>query len=145
MGKYQEYLATAEYAEEYMPSVEECGNYSSAVATKKKSGFLFVTYTVGLFLSYNEEEYCRQKEEILANRVFFQADDEDLESDCSASVDGYKLRLVRQEYHYATYKMGLLIGVNDAKQKICYLYYYDFDLDVLDNLYTFVKTYFTMP
>jgi len=35
--------------------------------------------------------------------------------------------------------------VNDAKQKICYLYYYDFDLDVLDNLYTFVKTYFTMP
>ena len=52
---------------------------------------------------------------------------------------------VKQEYPLSTYKMGLLIGMNDQTQKICYLYYYDFDLDILDDLDLYVRTYFSMP
>ncbi len=141
---YNKYLAKVEYAKEYMPSVENCGEYSSVLATYKLTTFLFDTYTVGLFLSYDQEEYQKQREEIALEYVFFTPDDETLQSDCDAAVEGYDIRLVKQEYIQPTYKMGLLIGFDDSKQKICYLYYYDFDLDVLDNLDGYVRQYFEM-
>ena len=146
IDKYPEYLGQVAYAEEYMPNIEQCGNYSSMLATYKKSGvIIFVTDTVGLFLSYNEDEYYEQKEEMLSSFEFFYPEDEELESDCDAVVDGYNIHLVKQEYPLSTYKMGLLIGMNDQTQKICYLYYYDFDLDILDDLDLYVRTYFSMP
>ena len=141
---YDKYLAKVEYAKDYMPSVENCGEYSSVLATYKCTVFLFETYTVGLFLSYDQEEYQKQREEIALEYVFFTPDDEALQSDCDAAVKGYNIRLVKQEYMLTTEKMGLLIGFDDAKQKICYLYYYDFDLDVLDNLDGYVRQYFEM-
>ena len=146
IDKYPEYLRQVAYAEDYMPSIEQCGNYSSMLATYKKSGdIFFITDTVGLFLSYNEDEYNEQKEEMLSSFEFFYPEDEELESDCDAVVDGYNIHLVKQEYPLSTYKMGLLIGMNDQMQKICYLYYYDFDLDILDDLDFYVRTYFSMP
>ena len=144
VNEYPKYLSKVEYAEDYMPSMEQCGNYSSMLITYKKSGILFEIYTLGLFLSYNEDEYNQQKETILSSCEFFNPEDEELNSDCDALVDGYSIRLVKQEYPLDTYKMGVLIGLNDEKQKICYLYYYDFDLDILDDLDTYVKTYFNM-
>ena len=72
IDKYPEYLGQVAYAEEYMPNIEQCGNYSSMLATYKKSGvIIFVTDTVGLFLSYNEDEYYEQKEEMLSSFEFF--------------------------------------------------------------------------
>ena len=140
--QYNIYRAKVQYAEEYMPKIEQCGNYCSMRSTYKQSGFLFITDTIGLFLSYQEEEYQQQKEAILFSYDFFHPEDEDLSSDCEASVAGYTILLAKEEYPLDTYKMGLLIGINDTQQKICYLYYYDFDLDVLDDLDEYIKMYF---
>ena len=144
LNEYDEYLSKVEYAEDYMPSLEQCGNYSSFFATHKHQSFYLETETVVLFLSYNEDEYNKQKEAILLNYVFYDSEDKGLESDCDAVVDGYNIKLVNRNYPLETYKMGLLIGMDDANKKICYLFYYDFDLDDLDDLDAYVESYFYM-
>ena len=128
-----------------MPPVEQWGNYSSATMTYAHENFvIFDTYTVGLFLSYSEDEYSRQKENILASYVFFEQSDEELSSDCDAVWGGYTIRLVKREYPQETYRTGLLIGIDDSACKICYLFYFDFDLDVLDDLDAYLKEFFYM-
>ena len=141
--KYDNYLSKVEYAENYMPNADACGNYSSLTATYKHEFLLFFeVHTVGLFLSYNENEYASQKNHIITNYEFFTPDDVSLESDCDATVGNYNIRLVNYEYKYSTTQMGLLIGMDDTNHKICYLFYYDFDLDVMDNLDAYIKDYF---
>lgn len=144
MGKYEEYLAKVEYAADYMPQPNECGDYTSATVTyKKKLMLLFESYSVGLFLSYDNAEYNKQKELILADYNFLTSDS--AESDPDASVGGYSIRLADKEYPLQTYKMGLLVGINDSENKICYLFYYDLDLDVLDDLDSYVEEFFFFP
>lgn len=143
--EYTQYLAKVEYAEEFMPRIEACGRYSSFVATYKAVHGLFETYTVGLFLTYGEEEYREQKQAIESSYAFFCAEDEDLTSDCDGAVGNYMIRLVDGDYPLETYKMGLLIGTSDAERAICYLFYYDFDLDILDDLDAYVRSYVYIP
>ena len=142
-ARYEKYLSKVEYSESHMPDLEQCGNYSSMNATYTYECFLFFdVYTVGLFLSYSESEYEAQKNNILSNYEFFKPDDENLKSDCNATVKNYNIQLVKAEYEYSTIKMGLLIGTDDSNCKICYLFYYDFDLDVMDDLDTYIENYF---
>ena len=54
IDEYYEYLVKVRYAEDYMPGKENCGNYSSIYATYKRTFAIFETFTVGLFLSYDE-------------------------------------------------------------------------------------------
>ena len=141
--KYEKYLSKVEYATDFMPDTDACGNYSSLTATYQHEDlFFFDVYTVGLFLSYNESEYEAQKNQIFSNYEFFTSDDESLKSDCDATIKNYNIQLVKGEYEYSTIKMGLLIGTDDTNHKICYLFYYDFDLDILDDLDTYIKNYF---
>lgn len=144
IDEYYEYLAKVRYAEDYMPGEDHCGHYSSIHATYKRTILMFETYTVGLFLSYDEAEYQKQIEVIQSNYVFFNTEEDELRSDHDATVDRYNIQLVKNEYPLETYKMGLLIGMDDTNQKICYLYYYDFDLDELDNLDEYIKSNFYM-
>ncbi len=142
IGEYSGYLDKVEYAGDFMPTEAEWGNYSSMRSTYKHTAMFFDTYTVGLFLTYTEDEYIKQKEKVLSEYSFFNEGDEGLESDCNADVGGYSIQLTRQDYPYNTYKIGLLIGTDDEEGKICYLFYNDFDLDVLDNLDTYIRKYF---
>lgn len=144
IDEYYEYLAKVRYAEDYMPGKENCGNYSSIYATYKRTFAIFETFTVGLFLSYDEAEYHKQIEAIQSNYVFFNTEEDELQSDPDAVVDGYNIQLVKQEYPLETYKTGLLIGMDETNRKICYLFYYDFDLDELNNLDDYIESNFTM-
>ena len=145
-AEYEKYLSKVEYAESYMPGLEQCGNYSSMNATYKHEYLLFFdVYTVGLFLSFDKSEYEIHKNDILSRYKFFTPDDESLKSDCDATIKNYNIQLVNDEYEYSTIKMGLLIGMDDTDCKICYLFYYDFDLDVMDNLDTYIEDFFYFP
>lgn len=145
-AEYENYLSKVEYSEDYMPSMAWCGNYSSATATYKHEYLIFFdVYTVGLFLSYNEYEYNSQKNAILSDYKFFSVGDESLDSDCDATIEDYNIQLVKDEYEYSTMKMGLLIGLDDTNYKICYLFYYDFDLDSLDDLDSYIEDFFYFP
>ena len=145
IDEYYKYLGKVRYAEDYMPSVEQCGNYSSIMATYKSTVPIFETHTVGLFLSYDEAEYNKQINAIQNNFVFFNTDDDELQSDHVAVVGGYNIQLVKQEYPLETCKTGLLIGMDETNRKICYLFYYDFDLDELDDLDDYIESNFNMP
>lgn len=144
--KYHAYLSQVVYSQEYMPSIDQCGEYINVSATYKRlSMFLFETNTVGLFVTYDDTEYQKQIERISSQYSFYLVDDEALESDCDAVVGDYSIRLVKAEYDLPTYKTGLLIGTDDKNCRICYLYYYDFDLDVLDDLEEFINDSFRIP
>ena len=41
LNEYDEYLSKVEYAEDYMPSLEQCGNYSSFFATQGPTNTVF--------------------------------------------------------------------------------------------------------
>ena len=145
-GEYEEYLGRVEYADVYMPPLALCGEYSAFCATYKyRFVVMFETYTVGLFLSYGEDEYEAQKAAVLSRYEFFDAEDETLVSDPDATAEGYHFRLVKQDYPLETYKVGLLIGTDDADRRICYLYYYDCDLDVLNNLDVYIREHAYLP
>ena len=140
---YKVYLDKVEYAKDYMPSIASCGNFLSVVSTYKKTVIFFDVYTLGLFLSYDEEEYNKQKEHIIQNYTF--SDESESKSDSLAKVNGYIIKLVEEDYPLETYKMGFLIGTDDNNHRIGYMYYYDFDLDVLDDLDSYVESYFEIP
>lgn len=145
ISKYSDYLAQVYHSELYMPASSTLGTYSDIHLTSQRTIIaIFQTDTVGLFLSYDEDNYKSQKECILENYTFYLADDPGLESDPDACIDGYDIKLVKATYDLPTHKMGLLIGINDSECKICYLYYYDFDLDILDDLDHYIASYFTM-
>lgn len=144
--KYEAYLSEVAYSKDYMPSIGQCGEYVTATATyKRRTVLLFDTRTVGLFVTYDDAEYQKQIEKISSEYAFFSADDEALQSDCHAVVGEFSIRLVKTEYDLPTYKMGLLIGMDNANNGICYLYYYDFDLDVLDDLEEYIFDSFRIP
>ena len=143
---YGEYLCRVPYAEDYMPTEEQLGDYSSLQMTYRHRWLLiFDNDAMGLFVSYQEEAYDAQKEEILSGYPFASGEDGESASDAEATVGGYHIRLVQQDYPLETYKMGLLIGLDDENQKICYLFYYDPDLDVLHDLESYVKENFYLP
>ena len=143
--QYRRYLSKVEYAASYMPDIAACGDPSSMTATYQHDYLLFFDkYSVGLFLAYTEDEYEAQKQAILSSYTFFDAEDE-VASDRDAAVGGFDLRLVDAEYPLSTVKTGLLIGTNDADCEICYLFYYDFDLDVLDDLDAYVSNHIDIP
>ncbi len=146
LEEYSDYLGKVHLSEQHMPTLEEVGEYSDIEITYNFDFVLmFETNTVGLFLSYDEAEYAVQKNRISSNYEFFSPDDEDLESDCDASVNGYDINLVRADYEYDTYKTGLLIGTDDENCRICYLFYLDTDLDVLDDLDSYIEEHFYIP
>lgn len=146
LNKYDKYLSKVEYSQAYMPSIELLGEYSEATITYKyKYLVFFETYTVGVFLSYDDTNYSKQKEAILSDYEFFTTQDEKVGSDWEAFLDNYHIRLVKEDYKYSTRQMGLLIGMDDTNCKICYLFYYDFDLDELKDLDSYIQKYFYIP
>ncbi len=146
INDYSNYLEKVYLSEQYMPKTNELGKYSDVTITyRSEFEVMFETNTAGLYLSYDEANYEKQKNCIISNYKFFSPDDDDLKSDCDAAVCGYDIHLVRADYKYETYKTGLLIGTNDENRRICYLFYTDTELDILDDLDSFIEDYFYIP
>ena len=71
-------------------------------------------------------------------------------------MQAYEIKIVDKKiYTYDQYhnlegpqdlvKFGILIGTNTAENKICYLYFCDPELDIIDNLDEYIKEYFYLP
>lgn len=146
ISQYNNYLQEVTYADSYMPTESEFGAYSSIQITNQRTIIIpFETDVIGVFLSYNESDYQTQKAYISSHYSFYQPGEEGLVTDPDADINGYHIRLVKEDYDLPTCKMGLLIGTDDAAQKICYLFYYDPDLDTLSDLDDFVADYTYFP
>ncbi|MBE6587648.1 MAG: hypothetical protein E7647_04445 [Ruminococcaceae bacterium] len=142
---YQEYLELVLNSKSFMPVLDDLGEYTSFEATYKHSrtAILYQLDTVGLFVTYedaDEFEYCL--EELESDYRFFEDYPDEGETDYLCEAGGYSIRMVDAEYELEVYKSAMLIGVDEEKQKICYLFYYDPDMDVLGDLDGYVKEHF---
>ena len=145
----------AEYSKELMPSLDTMGNFNKMYATFKHTGIIWQTNTVGLFLEYDKADYDNQVKYIDENYVFFENNHNMQHVDIYAETDGYIIKMVdREDYIYDLYgnilsphepeNFGVLIGTNDSENKICYLYFCDPDLGILDDLDSYIQNNFYM-
>ena len=142
---YAEYIEKVVGAKEYMPSLAEAGEYTSFEATYKHSrtALLYELDTVGLFLTFEDDKAFADALDGLSFEYIFYDDYPDEEkTDYIAEVGGYEIRMVKEEYELEVYKSAFLVGVNEEKHKICYLCYYDFDMDSLADLDSYIEEHF---
>lgn len=142
---YYEYLEKVAGAADFMPSLSAVGEYSSFTATYKHSrtALMYELDTVGLFLSYEDEEaFLDAVEDLSYEHLFYEKHPDEQKTDFEAEVNGYSIKMVKEEYELEVYKSAYLIGVNEKEQKICYLFYYDFDMDVLEDLDSYIDEHF---
>ena len=136
---YERYIYQIEDASLHMPKLEELGNYKKFKAIKKSTFEFFITDTIALFVEYDHDEYLKQLQVIGEKYTFLDGPKETI-YDVSATVNGYDFKVSSETYWTYSHEM-LLIGLKE--DKIAYLYHYDGDLDLIDNLESFIKHYYS--
>ena len=133
----------------FLPSVEEMGDYDDLKFKHfhQRIFLLFESDAYTLRASYSAEEYEKQKEQL--NTYVFQEnfiDDsgsEPMEVETFFELDGFAFRMlslddyddecdplkIALEYP----KHMVFVGACDEKREIAFVYYYDFDLDYIDD------------
>ena len=145
VGEYEAYLDFPLSAREFMPALSDCGEYQKAgLSRRERVQFIFGHHSVCLFLRYGEEEYARAKKQIEARYRFLEKTDTTFR-DISGSICGYRVRMITTGDNYSDVKDGKFIGFNEDTNTILYAYYYDDDLDYIDDLDKTLKDYFFIP
>ena len=136
---YHYYYNTVDYAKDLLPTLEE-------VSLEKENinfGYRHITFGVfdsegiSLFLSYGEL-YSDAKNEIMSKYDFldspYQCSDGDYTYPLSDfEYNGYSFK-VAPNYNFREWylpKTFLLLGFDDTNERVCYLYFWDFDLDAI--------------
>lgn len=136
---YDKFVSMSPDSDSLMPNIEDLGNYMSAVFGFKRyvqSAVLrFDSECVSLFASYDRYNYDTEREKALASYEFLKEPvlfrGNYIYPVASFEYNGYSFRIVPKD-HYEP-KSFLMVGVNDAKMKIAYLFYHDTDLDYLSE------------
>lgn len=169
ISHYDERVSKTKNASQLMPQLSDVGDCSFArFAYQNTYDNLFLdfkAYTTSLFLTYNEDylsvkETTNEKYESL----YLNKEDPDFML-YEFDYKGYDLRIVpdltywrgKDGNGFPTVKSFMMVGFNDSKNTIAYLYYYDFDRDCisyegsfksatyefkLKEMRSFLKTYF---
>ena len=157
----EEYLNSGsridEHAKSFMPVLEDLPKYQDISYKYNHASFiLFETDTILLVVNYDEETYKREKENLTKKYKFL---DHKVVSDFDKSkyyipeyefsIDNYDFKVVDGYDNYqAEYPKSFgMIGTSDKKKSISYLYFYDFDLDYIQEskespMADFVKKYY---
>lgn len=146
--KYAKYLETSADAEDWMPSLDEVGDYKGIMITRKRiaNGLINSTHSVALMLEYSSEAFEAECERLNDEYKFISNGYECIE-DYVAEVDGYEFRIVEGSLCTTTSTLGsrswpkscFLIGINHEQSKIAYLYHWDIELEEIEDLDAFVK------
>lgn len=118
-------------AKEFMPILEALPPYEAIdYRYTQKKMFIFEADSVLLNVQYNDETYKKEKEALKAEE---HAGD-------TFSINSYTFWLADSD---GLPKSFGFIGTSDEKKAIAYLYFYDFDLDNINqSMEAFVTTYF---
>ena len=90
---YYEYLEKVAGAADFMPSLSAVGEYSSFTATYKHSrtALMYELDTVGLFLSYEDEEaFLDAVEDLSYEHLFYEKHPDEQKTDFEAEVNGIR-------------------------------------------------------
>ncbi|KGR76095.1 hypothetical protein [Ureibacillus sinduriensis] len=153
----ENYLSTGsnldEEAKYMMPALKNLPIYKDIdYKYTKNRYFIFVSHSVVLSVQYDDETYKSEKgkleetyEFLNKKNIGFKQKEEPVPPYYEFSINTYTFRIVKDEEHNTLgYPKSFgMIGTSDEKNRIAYLYFYDFDLDVgNDNMEQFVKQHF---
>lgn len=134
--KYNSYLSDVPYADDMMPDCEQdIGTYKSVQFGYKYRLFIFESEGITLMASYDEENYESAKSDMLARYAFLEETIQDPNGDyvipvTSFEYEGYFFQIVPNPECKAC-KSFMMVGYNDTKQAIAYLYFYNYDQDYI--------------
>ncbi|UOQ83469.1 hypothetical protein [Gracilibacillus salinarum] len=156
-----DYLQTGtqlgEDVKDIMPVLDDLPDYEDVeyVYTHKRM-LLFQAHSAALIVHYDQETYESEKEKLADHYTFL---NHEISSDHSEgmiipdfefAINSYTFKVVKgnEESHTDYPKSFGMIANSDEKQRVAYLYFYDFDLDLIGDkgdrnaMVDFVKDYF---
>jgi len=151
---YDTYIDEVYMSNLHMPKLSELDNYNHISIIRKTKNVLImpsVVESIVLICRYDQESYLEQKETI-SSTICFLDDSENQPSelkDYTACVSGFDIRIVEKQekitegYWYDYPKCFLMIGTNDSKHSIAYLFHFDSELDEIDNLDRYINKYYS--
>ena len=144
VDKYEEKRAEIKYAADFMPSVDDLEGYSDVSASYQfTTAFLFNSYSLTLFVEYPADIYEEKKNEALSSYDFLEEIKISSDGECYQSAPptfeyGEYLFKTSVNYFYSDImsacKSFTFIGVNDAKNRLAYCYFYDYHLDTFGEI-----------
>lgn len=143
---YDEYISEVNGAETFMPLISEIGLYESIHVYFYTVDFVFVSQSLNLIVTYNENDYLEIKNGMDAKYKFIKepiiiGKDTYIIPTVDTTVNGFYIRVVEDESFIYPKKFGM-IGVSDSTFQVCYMFYYDWDYDVISNMSDFVNNNF---
>ena len=148
---YYDYLIEVKDAQFHMPQLTDLGEYDSITVTRRKpkNSFISTTDSIALFVTYEAEQFEKMLTVIRQKYSYLEQPIEALE-DINAEINGFVINVVdkqvcydvgngRYEYPYAF----LMIGYNELKTTIVYMFHYEHTIGTITDLDDFIqKGYF---
>ena len=135
IGQYQKYLDKCLFSEEYMPDIDDIGDYEGITITAKEELILFAVDSVALFVEYDDENYAKAVNYIENNYTFFDGTEGVNIEDTIAEINGFQFRMVnlKLDSPYTTKKI-LCVGKNDEDKTVAYIFIYDAEINVFESM-----------
>lgn len=152
---YKKYIREVANAELYMPQLDELGNYKSFLAGRRTNNDMFIdtTETISLIVHYCEEDFDFVVSQLEYKYEFISSSLENY-LDYEAEVNNYYFRVDSNSLcEMVSYPSGeivfypkcsLIIGINRIENKIAYLYYWDIEIQEMDDLDKFIEDKFVL-
>ena len=148
---YELYMSEVRYSSQHMPDIEELGNYEDIVIKTKTTthGLAWNVDTISLMVTYCEETFETELQRVMAEYQFVSGVEGKL-YDFEADVKGNDIRVVKKqqgysdEYTYGYPEAFMMIGINEEKNSIVYMFHYDIDLDEINDLDSFIQKYYML-
>lgn len=132
------YYDTVRVENEFMPALDELGNYKDVDMTYFKRISAFSSESCTLKVKYKSKIYEQEKEKIYKNCTasYFPAASSSASDDNTIEKDGYRFSYIDQGNFP---KKIYLIATNDDKKTISYICFNDPDLDYIESFDEFLK------
>ena len=155
---YKVYLSEVSKAELFMPKLEELGAYESIFVARRTHNDIFIdtTESISLIVQYDKENFDLAVNSINNNYEFISSES-DVEGykDFEAEIANYYFRVdsnslaIISNYYYSGKQekdliRSLFVGINNAENKIAYLYYWDIEIHEMENLDEFIEKKFVL-
>ena len=145
LGEYGKNLDAVYQAADYMPSLDDCSSYTAAAVSFRQHESMFPREGVMLLLRYDKAGFEEQLRIIEDKYRFYDGENAYLQ-DIDASVNGYSFRVADLGFPASwCVHQCLLIGLNSDTNSIVYAYYYDSEVDYIEDLDQNIREYFYFP
>ena len=144
---YSAYILEVKDAQFHMPDLTDLGEYDKITVTRRKpnNDFISTTDSVALFVTYTPEKFVQMQAKVQQGYTYLEKPTEKLE-DVTAEIKGFSISVVdkeicydvgngRYEYPYAF----LMIGYNEEKSTIVYMFHYEHTIGEITNLNNFIE------